>query len=392
MPGQWTRRLGSCSSQARAISTAQRQSSVKHTTPLTGSELGPTQQDGHRTFRTRQDGKKELPLPPLLDPVVLGKRSRYEQKKEKPKFADFTPFQRQLWETPFAHALASPVRECRATQAFLPSALLTTLHTRPHPATGDPWLLPVSLTTSTPPSHLGRPLRFLGRRLIASQLGKGKKKAWEKALCTRMLEKFQPGEFGKTVWREDMPQLILELMQKRVVDRLSWNFSFRGRLIPVASPRTEDVESVEDVSTVLVFGSLRSRADDYQDRCDAITAELDKWATYFGQNFGSHFNPHDSPDVTHNAPQWYTQPLVPRMQPRLQFPELEFKTTTWRGRKVAVYSLTDLLSPEKAQELISGPGSKYASQKCVVIKRARHNVPVEMLLMQLQSYIAKPSI
>ena len=68
---------------------------------MKGSELGPTHDDGHRTFRKRRDGKEELPLPPLLDPVVLEKRSRHEQKKEKPKFADFTPFQRKLWENPF---------------------------------------------------------------------------------------------------------------------------------------------------------------------------------------------------------------------------------------------------------------------------------------------------
>ena len=287
-----------------------------------------------------------------------------------------------------AHVLASPVRECRANQIFLPSALLTTLHMRQHPTTGDPWLLPVSLTTDE--NHLGLPLRFLSRQLIAQQLGK--KKGWEKALYPRIVEKIQSGESGKLVWREDMPQLILDLLRKRLVDRLSWNFSFRGRLTPVASPRAEDVDAVDDVSTVLLFGALRTRADDCQDRCDAITTELEKWATYFGQSFGSHFDPHSSPDVTHKAPYWYTQPLVPHMQPRLQFPDLEFKTTTWRGKKVAVYSLTDMLGPEKAQELIEGSGSKYADQSCVVMKRARHNVPVEMLLMQLQAYIAKPGI
>lgn len=189
-----------------------------------------------------------------------------------------------------------------------------------------------------------------------------------------------------------MSALILDLMRKRVVDRLSWNFSFRGRLIPIASPRTEDIESVDHVSSILLFGTLRTRADDLQGRADAITAECEKWATYFGQNFGSYFDPHDSPHVTHNAPGWYQQPLVPHLQPRLQFPELEFKTTVWRGKRIAVYSLTDILGTEKARELIEGPGSKYADQSCVVIKRARHNVPVEILLMQLQAYIARPSI
>lgn len=206
----------------------------------------------------------------------------------------------------------------------------------------------------------------------------------------RMSDKMHSTEMSKMVWREDMPHFILDLLRKRVVDRLSWNFSFRGRMVPVASPRTEDIDSMDDVSTVLVFGSLRTRADNCQDRCEAITTDLEKWAFYFGQYFGSHFDPHSAPDVTHKAPSWYPQPLVPHMQPRLQFPDLEFKTTTWRGQKVAVYSLTDILGPEMAKELIEGPKSKYADQRCVVIKRARHNVPVELLLMQLQAYIAKP--
>lgn len=107
MPGQWTRCLVARSSQARGISTA-RQSSVAHIVPLKGSGLGPIQQDGQRTFRTRKAGNKELPLPPLLDPVVLEKRSRYEQKKERPKLADFTPFQRRLWESPFGRPHTRP--------------------------------------------------------------------------------------------------------------------------------------------------------------------------------------------------------------------------------------------------------------------------------------------
>jgi hypothetical protein len=189
-----------------------------------------------------------------------------------------------------------------------------------------------------------------------------------------------------------MPDLILSLLRQRVLERLSWNFSFRGRLVPVASPHPSHISAIDDVSTVLVFGSLRTHADDLQNQCDAITAELEKWATYFGQNFGTHFDPHHKPGVTHRAPGWYTAPLLPHFQPRVQFPELEFKTTVWRGTKVAVYSLTDLLGKDKARELIEGEGSKYADQKCVVIKRARHNVPVELLLMQLQAYMARPGI
>lgn len=53
-----------------------------------------------------------------------------------------------------------------------------------------------------------------------------------------------------------------------------------------------------------------------------------------------------------------------------------------------MYSLLDLLGEEKARELVGGEKSQYKTETCVVVKRARHNVPVEVLLMQLQAYTA----
>ncbi|KAF1929051.1 uncharacterized protein M421DRAFT_4866 [Didymella exigua CBS 183.55] len=395
MPGQWTARLGPCSRQgpgsrqAKARPTARRRPSpAAHVTPLTGDDLGPTQRDAHRTLRTRRDGKAALPLPPLLDPVVLAKRAQHEAKKAKPDAAALTPFQRRLSECPFAHALASPVRECRYTATLQPSALLTALHMRPHPTTAAPWLLPVSLTTRD--SQLGLPLRFHTRAPIATQLGT--KKAWERALYPRLFEQLGPGGAAKLVWREDMPALLLGLLRTRLHSALAWSFAFRGRLRAVASPHGGALEALDDVSCVLCFGSLRagSRGDVAQDRCDAITAELDKWALYFAQSFGPHLDPHAQAGVTHRPPSWYSAPLVPRLQPRIQFPELEYRTAEWRGRRVPVYSLVDLLGEDRAHELINGAKSQYASHQCVVMKRARHNVPVELLLMQLQTYVARP--
>jgi len=283
-----------------------------------------------------------------------------------------------------AHALATPVRQCRATLIALPTAFMTTLHARPHPETNDPWLLPVSLTTDK--KHLGPPYRFVSRHLATAYLGR--KKEWERGIYARMQEKLSSHNIKKMVWREDMADLVLDTLRKKVANKLSWNFGLEGRLIPVASPRTEDIETVEDVSCVLIFRSLRTPADDIHARVDDITTELDKWSSYFGKSFAAQLDPHAAPGVTHTSPAWYSGPVVPRLQTRLQFPELYFPTTTWRGRKVAVYSLVDLLGEDKANALIAG--SKYADEDCVVIKRVRHNVPVEILLIQLQAYLAKP--
>lgn len=98
MPRRSIRDLKSCSGLVKSYAAVQRrlQTSVIHI----GDQLGPVQQDGHQSFRARKEGRP-LPLPPVLDPVVLSERGRWEQKKEKPNVEQFTPFQKKLWETPY---------------------------------------------------------------------------------------------------------------------------------------------------------------------------------------------------------------------------------------------------------------------------------------------------
>jgi hypothetical protein len=283
-----------------------------------------------------------------------------------------------------AHTLASPIRECRITHTLLPTSLLLTLHPRPHPTTTSPWLLPVSLTTTT--HHLGPPYRFLGHSFLTTHISK--KRVWERGLYGRLMQKFTQKEAENLVWREDMAKLVLDLMRKRVKEKLAWWFGWRGRMVECASPRTEDLEGLEDVSCVLYLGSLRTRADKFQEQVAAIGAESEKWTSYFVHVFQKYADPHSAEGVTHRSPPWYVEPLVPRLKPRIRFPPLEFKTTVWRGRKVPVYSLLDLLGEEKLKELVEG--SEYEGARCLVLKRGRQNVPLEMLLMQLQAYLAEP--
>ncbi|KAF2641496.1 hypothetical protein P280DRAFT_542799 [Massarina eburnea CBS 473.64] len=360
--------------QFRAYSTTQN---------LLGDDLGPIQrnEDQHKSFRVRQDGSS-LPLPPSLDPVVVSERSRWEQLKEKPNVANFTPFQKKLWENPYAHILASPPRQCRATNSLQPSALQTSLHPRPHPSTKTPWLLPVSLTTPT--HHLGPPFRFLSHKFVAAHLGK--KKAWKSGLYFRIYEKIGSKATHEIIWREDMPELILGLLRERLLGKLKWWFSKRGQLVGCISPWHEHIESIDHVSSILSLKSLRTHADDLKDAAASIAASSDKWVSYTAKGLPDLFDPHSKPNVTHRAPSWYQEPLLPRLQPRLQYPPLEFKTTVWRGQKVAVYSLVDLLGEEKTKELVEG--SMYEGESCLVVRSGRHNVKIEMLLMELQCYTA----
>lgn len=184
-----------------------------------------------------------------------------------------------------------------------------------------------------------------------------------------------------------MASLILNLLRDRLLSKLQWFFGFRGRLIPVRSPLREDIDGVEDVSSILYLDSLKTHADELQSQVEQLTIEGDKWSSYFSKQYSRLVDPHEAPGVTHSSPLWYVEAIVPRLAPRVRFPVLEFKTTTWRGRKVPVYSLLDMLGEEKLEKLVKG--SKYEGDRCLVLKSRRHSVPVGMQLAQLQMYLVQ---
>ena len=192
----------------------------------------------------------------------------------------------------------------------------------------------------------------------------------------------------KPIWREDMPDLVLSLMRKKAADKLVWYFSWTGRLVPCASPLARDIDDIEDVSCVLYFRTLKTVADDIQAKAHETAKTVEKSALIYLNHMKAHLDPHKSKAVAHSPPQWYKSPVIPRLRPRILYPPLEFKTTEWRGSRVAVYSLTDLLGEDQAKKLVEE--SQYSDGKCWALKRGRHNVPVELLLMQLQSYLAIP--
>jgi hypothetical protein len=93
MLGKYAHRLAS-STQCRLTSTYAR--------TLRGEDLGSIRHDAHQTFRARRvKEEKALPLPPLLDPVILEKRSRWQKNKAQPEDVELTPFQKKLQMNPY---------------------------------------------------------------------------------------------------------------------------------------------------------------------------------------------------------------------------------------------------------------------------------------------------
>lgn len=97
MLGRWTHRRASYTSLASCLSKPRWRSTHTYLDIARGDDFGPTRNDAHKTVRVRKDEwEKGLPLPPLLDPVIVEERSRWETTKFKPVTADFSPFQKKL--------------------------------------------------------------------------------------------------------------------------------------------------------------------------------------------------------------------------------------------------------------------------------------------------------
>ncbi|TKA43695.1 hypothetical protein B0A54_05478 [Friedmanniomyces endolithicus] len=85
---------------------------------------------GTPTLRARQNGRRSLPLPPILDPVVEEAKERHHEPRPYQLYGPRTKMQAEIDMNPFAQALATPVRQCQLTSARLPSHFLQPLAAR----------------------------------------------------------------------------------------------------------------------------------------------------------------------------------------------------------------------------------------------------------------------
>lgn len=95
--------LSSQAGQARLILQARCRAYLS-TLPLMSDDLSRTRKDAHQTLRVRKDSKeRDLPLPPILDPIAIERRNKWENTKAQPVAADFTDFQKKLQANPYGN-------------------------------------------------------------------------------------------------------------------------------------------------------------------------------------------------------------------------------------------------------------------------------------------------
>ncbi|KAK3903412.1 hypothetical protein C8A05DRAFT_43348 [Staphylotrichum tortipilum] len=85
-----------------------------------------------------------------MDQSFHDARTRYTKPKPTKIEYKFTKLERRLRRSPYAHALATPIRKSPACTTALPRFFLERFNLLAHPETGDAWIVPTGLNSKVP--------------------------------------------------------------------------------------------------------------------------------------------------------------------------------------------------------------------------------------------------
>jgi hypothetical protein len=243
---------------------------------------------------TKPPRRRELPISPYMNPKYISAKEKHHTPKLPPS-KNSTDLQKLLAKNPYALALATPMRSCRATSVVLPRYFLQDFNLLAHPETEEPWWMPRSLarkytypppgeedidgpgdgeaenngtiprefdieeaetgdmtigkpskttdsSPESPPSSrsIGRHAYVLARQPVMAEFEGKKGIIQQKQLGAAFSSQLRShGPFQRfllnTNIRPDMSAFVLELLRRRVVEGLEYLVSRRAYVRPCAS-------------------------------------------------------------------------------------------------------------------------------------------------------------
>ncbi|KAF1811315.1 hypothetical protein P152DRAFT_483197 [Eremomyces bilateralis CBS 781.70] len=398
MSARVSRRLNSHRGVSRQTTLPPRPSPTKFANTVTVPPRSTTD-DGIQTYRTRRGNNRPLPLPPSLDPLRRAARINFKQPGPDPDPEETERFHAQFVRNPYARMLASPLRLCTLTQARLPADLLAKFSIRLDPTTSEPHLLPSHLYLQSlpdeerPPRTRAAVLRsvYLSLRydVIAFMTAKGKWKGFQELMAAST-----PREVtSKLRWRADMPQYIRDLLRRGVTWRMKRALESADPAILEPCPGGAFAAGdFDDVSAVVYI-----KPKLWSDRVKATHANL-KQVPLLSKTLRGHFVERLK-EMGDRLPERFRvveRPMAqisgshsifpPQLAEWVIFPDSWVHEVDYRGKKIPVFSLADLLGEEKARELVDG--TEYADVDCVVLKNDEKTSRLHQSLVKLERYVA----
>ncbi|KAI9697856.1 MAG: hypothetical protein M1820_007643 [Bogoriella megaspora] len=354
-----------------------------------------------------------------MNPKMIAARTKYMQPKPSADPQERTSFQKQLSENPYAQALATPVRTCRITGVRLPSYFHLQFHDILPPARNPsntstdqgtsgknppstPWTLPLRLhhlTHPAPPSTTpnavpwspkGQSTTLLARRSVLRYLNN-----------TGIRKRVLRG--GGRIWRGDMEDYVLKLMREAVVKKGWWGvkkgWAEEVRLTgPDGSGKggwegavdwgegrwVKGLQEVDNVGCVLflrpvIRKEIREVEREINRRMGEVVRVVEKVLALEHEIMIKR--------VTRDGKLGKVKRSEPKgVNVRALFPRLEVPMVEWRGERVPVYDLVEMLGEEKMGELVGG--SRVEGASCVVLKKGYFTSSVQMWLGKLWMYVA----
>jgi hypothetical protein len=190
------------------------------------------------------------------------------------------------------------------------------------------------------------------------------------------------------IWRADMDEFVLDLLRGVVVRALRWSFVHPNSIGVAKCDGVNHANTLDGVACVLRISSRPSLAmlDAASEvaeciaRCDALTEELREFTKWVRRRRGN------SGFRDFNVPaQVLMSTSIPRLNPVLLDPPLEFATAPYRGRRIPVYCLGGMLGEEKTTELLKD--TMFEGSHYVVVNEGRLTAGAQMALMKLQGYL-----
>ena len=297
-----------------------------------------------------------------------------------------------------AHALATPVRDCPVTDSLLPRFFFIPFDPKPHPDAPTEWhLLPSTLFAQSSPrtpndAAVRSPQMYVSGRAALLRFMKARQKG------TRRVEKWKDLNTAVIKWlakvkvthlhlNPDIDDLVLNLLQESVVSALKWPLQRpNAGYIETADKGIDAIDEIDDVACILYVDSPKSpEVEDLErqvqlclTKCDGFVNTIDRWQNVLiggGKEIMREWA------AETEAPQ-----LVPRLSAHYSLPRLRFPTVAYRGRKVPVYSLQDLLGVDRTRRLLEG--TRFGDAKYLVIKESTQgSYKGQEQLLRLQGYL-----
>jgi hypothetical protein len=208
-----------------------------------------------------------------------------------------------------------------------------------------------------------------------------KKNRWQLLLGNRLNARLASENTKKLIWREDMSQLILSLLRTIVWRKL------RPLLLNKGKDLIEDAESVSDNESVACLMSVQSPFQESR-RLNTILVSWSEMAEGIVEEVsaiskGIRNRLIASGQLTDHDP-W---PPVPRLRSSFRYSPLDFDAVERGGRRVALYSLADLLGEDMATKLLQS--TRYTDCSCLALKVSVQTRNAQVWMMRLQGYLAE---